>query len=106
MITIECINRSCFGRRLLVVVMIACFCFSTGEGLRLTPFTVSELQQPQASEGHVHKAGWNELTNRYNATILPKRPMKRSTEVADFENQPPQSSRELKHEGLVPVTAE
>jgi len=106
MITIKNTNKANLRRRVLLVVMIGCLCFSPGEGLRLTPFTLWELQQPQVNESHLHDSGWNKLTNRYNPAVAPTRPMKRSKQVVDSEGQPPQGNRELTHEPRVPVTAE
>ena len=94
------------GRRVLLVVLIGCLCFSPGEGLRLTPFTLWELQQPAASEVQVHEDGGNELTNKYNPAVVPTRRIKRSKQVVNSENQPPQGNREITHEPRVPVTAE
>jgi len=106
MITIKNTNRANLGRRVLLVVLIGCLCFSPGEGLRLTPFTLWELQQPAVSEVPVYESGSNKLTNRYNPAVAPTRPMKRSKQVVDSEGQPPQGNRELTHEPRVPVTAE
>src|SRR6185369_7141855 len=106
MITIEHTNRAFIRRRVLLVVLIGCLCFSPGEGLRLTPFTLWELQQPTVNEVHVHESGRNELTKTYNLTIVPTRTMKRSKQVVDSESQPPQGNRELTHEPRLPVTAE
>jgi len=107
MITTENTNRAFIRRRdFLVVILIGCLCFSPGEGLRLTPFTVWELQLPAVNEIQVHEGGWNRYTTTHSPIIVPPRPMKRSKQVVDSESQPPQSNRKLTHEPRLPVTAE
>ena len=106
MITIKHTNRAYIRRRVLLVVMIGCLCFSPGEGLRLTPFTLWELQQPTVNDVDVHEGAANKLTTGYNPAIVPTRTMKRSKQVVDSESQPPQGNRELIHEPRLPVTAE
>src|SRR5215217_1973357 len=106
MITIKHTNRAFIRRRVLLVVMVGCLCFSPGEGLRLTPFTLWELQQPTVNDVHIHEGRGNKLTTTYNPAIVPTRPMNRSKQVVDSESQPPQGNRELIHEPRLPVTAE
>lgn len=107
MITTENTNRAFIRRRdLLVVILIGCLCFSPGEGLRLTPFTVWELQLPSVNQVHVRGDGWNASTTAWNPIVVPPRPMKRNKQVVDSESQPPQGNRKFTHEPRLPVTAE
>lgn len=84
---------------------MACLCFSTSEGLRLSPFPVFELEESGAPKAQLEDSGSNELTSRYNPTIVPARSLKRGKHVLEHEDLPSQSSRELTVQILLlPVT--
>src|SRR5690349_5721894 len=76
-----------FGRVILAVI-IGSLCFSVGEGLRLTPFPVSNQLQIEQSVGI-------SATRTYVPLDVPSQPQKRSKrQITDFGPQPVVSSFE------------
>ena len=107
MTTREYTTRSCLGRRVLLLVIVACLSLSSSEGLRLSPFPVFDLEKSAATKAEAHESGSTELTSRYNPTVVPTRSMKRGKQVVHCEKQPFQSSSELSNRPLcVPATPE
>src|SRR5258708_3407248 len=108
MTTSEYKTRPCFGRQIIMAVVIACLCFSAGEGLRLRPSPVSGLEEAEATNPQLHASASNEISTKYGSLIVPTRPLKRcKQQVVDYGNPPSQSSRELTaHPLLLPVTGE
>jgi hypothetical protein len=45
--------KSNYARTILLVGVLACLCFSAGEGLRLTPFPVSIIVKAEASDSQL-----------------------------------------------------
>jgi hypothetical protein len=92
-----------------MVGVIACLCFSVGEGLRLRPFPVSGLAEAEATNTQLYPNTSNETsTSKYGPLDVPTRVQKRGKrQVVDYGNPPSQSSRELTaHPFLLPVTGE
>lgn len=91
-----------------MVVLIACLCISTSEGLRLAPFPIFELSEVEVTKKQLRSSASNEISNKYNPTTMPTRPMKRGKQqVLDIDNQPSESTRRLAfHPVFLPVTEE
>jgi hypothetical protein len=108
MITSQYNNRHCLGRRLFLVLIIACLCFSAGEGLRLRPFPVFEREECQEARAQLDGDISNEIGTRYNPTIVPTRPLKRGKQqVVEYRRPPSHVSFELTAHSLrFPVTSE
>lgn len=68
-------NRSLLPRTTLIVGIIACLCFSVGEGLRLTPFPVSPLAGGAAEQNVFHSviASPEISLNRYGPMDVPSK---------------------------------
>jgi hypothetical protein len=80
-----------------LVGVIACLCFSVGEGLQLWPFPVSALAESEATNTQL-KATASYETSLYKDGPLdvPTRVQKRGKRhVMDYGNAPSQNSREL-----------
>lgn len=97
MISTERTTTPCFVRTIIVIGVIACLCFSVGEGLRLTPFPVSALQDDEAINAQRPAKVSNETSLRkYGPLDVPTRVQKRGKrQVADYGNPPSHSSRLL-----------
>jgi hypothetical protein len=92
-----------------LIVVIASLCFSVGEGLRLTPFPVSALQNDEATNARRPSQISNETSLRkYGPLDVPTRVQKRGKrQVADYGNPPSHSSRVLiVRQVLLPETGE
>ena len=101
-------TRSCFVRTIILVGVIACLCFSVGEGLRLRPFPVSGLAETEATNTQLYATGSYETSPyKYGPLDVPTRVQNRGKrQVVDYGNPPSQSSRELTaHHVLLPGTA-
>ena len=88
---------SCFVRLTLLSSVIACLCFSVGEGLRLRPFPVSALAQSEATNTQPNMSASFEISlSRYGPVDVPTLVQKRiKRPVVDHGNTPSQNSREL-----------
>lgn len=97
MISTEHRITSCFVRPTLLVGVIACLCFSVGEGLRLRPFPVSALAQSEATNTQPNATASYEISLcKYGPLDVPTRVQKRGKrQVVDYGNAPSQNSREL-----------
>ena len=84
-------------RTTLLVGVIACLCFSVGEGLRLTPFPVSELAETEATSIQFDPTvSYETSLYKYGPLDVPTRVQKRGKrQVVDPWNAPSQNSREL-----------
>lgn len=83
---------TCVVRQLILLGVIACLCFSVGEGLRLTPFPVSTL-----SESNVAKVRSEVIPLFMNGPVdVPTWAQKREKrQVVDYGNPQGDSHREL-----------
>ena len=109
MISTERTTRPCFVRTIILIGVIACLCFSVGEGLRLTPFPVSALAEDEATNAQCHDTASSEtLLRKYGPLDVPIRVQKRGKrQVADYANPPSQVSRRLTaSQILLPETGE
>ena len=77
-------------KSVLMAVIVGSLCFSVGEGLRLTPFPVSNLLQIEESNGLSVAKGAGGLTrSRYGPLDVPSPVQKRSKrQTTDFGPQP------------------
>jgi hypothetical protein len=109
MISTERTTTSCFVRAIILIGVIACLCFSVGEGLRLTPFPVSALAevgltntQPNAT------ASYQKSLRKYGPLDVPTRVQQRGKRQAvDHGYTPSESNRELgAHRVLLPSNGE
>ena len=85
-------------RTTILVGVMACLCFSVGEGLRLRPFPVSTLVQLETTNTKLNDAETLNDTSlsKYGPLDVPTRAQKRGKrQVVDFGNLPSQSNREL-----------
>lgn len=84
-------------RPIIMVGVIACLCFSVGEGLRLRPFPVSGLAEAEATNTQLYANASNETsTSKYGPIDVPTRVHNRGKrQVVDYGNPPSQSSRAL-----------
>ena len=81
----------------LLIGVIACLCFSVGEGLRLRPFPVSALAESEATNTQPNATASYEISLcRYGPLDVPTRVQKRGKrQVVDYGNAPSQDGREL-----------
>ena len=84
-------------RTTVLVGIIACLCFSVGEGLRLRPFPVSALAEWEARNTQLHATASHEPSlYEYGPLDVPARVQKSGKrQVVDYGNAPCQNSREL-----------
>ena len=84
-------------RTTLLVGVIACLCFSVGEGLRLRPFPVSALAEFEATNTQLNApASYESSLYKYGPLDVPTRVQKRGKrQVLDYANASSQNSREL-----------
>ena len=109
MISIERTTPPCLVRKIILIGVIACLCFSVGEGLRLTPFPVSVLQDDEATNAQrPHTISNDTSLRKYGPLDVPTRVQKRGKrQVADYGNPPSHSSRGLTvRQTLLPETGE
>jgi hypothetical protein len=106
MTTGEYTIRICFGRAIIMVVTVACLCLSSGEGLRLRLFPVSELEETEATNRQLRARASNAISTRCNPVTVSSRPLPRVKQQAvDHETPLAHSSRELTtHVFLSPIT--
>jgi hypothetical protein len=80
-----------------LVGIIACLCFSVGEGLRLRPFPVSALAESRVTNTQINATTSYETSlYKYGPLDVPTRMQKRGKrQVVDYGNAPSQNSREL-----------
>ncbi len=90
-------TTSRFMHTTVLVGVIACLCFSVGEGLRLRPFPVSALAECEATNTQLHATASYELSlYKYGPLDVPARVQKSGKRQAvDYGNAPSQNSREL-----------
>ena len=76
--------------RVILAVIIGSLCFSVGEGLRLTPFPVSNLLQIEEPNGlSVAKDAGGSSLSKYGPLDVPAPVQKRSKrQTTDFGSQP------------------
>lgn len=116
MTTSENTNRTCFGRQIIIGVIIACLCYSSGEGLRLRPFPVIGLETAQ-TRNVPHGDGSTDistnhhrysLVNKYNPAVSPARQLKRGKQQEiEWNHGSPsaESNRELSAYLVILATA-
>ena len=87
----------CFVRTTLLVGVVACLCFSVGEGLRLRPFPVIALAESEAANTQLNAtASYENSLYKYGPLDVPTRVQQRGKrQVVDYGNVPSQNSREL-----------
>lgn len=97
MITAKCWTASCFVRTIVLVGVIACLCFSVGEGLRLRPFPVAALAESDATNSQLNATTSCETSlYKYGPLDVPTRVQKRGKrQVVDYGNAPSQNNRAL-----------
>ena len=73
----------------LLAVIVGSLCFSVGEGLRLTPFPVSNLLQIEEPSRLSVATDTGDLTRTYGPLDIPSQHQKRSKrQTTDFGSQP------------------
>ena len=97
MISTERGTTSCFVRTTLVVGVVACLCFSVGEGLRLRPFPVAGLAESEATNPQFDAtASYGTPLYKYGPLDVPTRVQKRGKrQIVDLGNAPSQYRRQL-----------
>ena len=97
MISPERQSTSCFVRKTVLVGVIACLCFSVGEGLRLRPFPVSALAESETTKVELNvAASYGASLYKYGPLDVPSRIQKRGKrQVVDYANPPFQNTREV-----------
>ena len=97
MISAERWTASCFVRTTILVGVIACLCFSVGEGLRLRPFPVAALAGSEATNSQLNATASHETSlYKYGPLDVPTRLQKRGKrQLVDYGNAPSQNNREL-----------
>jgi hypothetical protein len=85
------------ARTILVVGVLACLCFSVGEGLRLTPFPVSIIEKAEASGSQLNtntsrESSLYQCGPMYGAMQVYKRGKR---QVVDFGCLPSNSASDL-----------
>lgn len=105
--TTDYITRSRCGRQLLMATILACLCFSPGEGLRLRPFPVGQHGEVHATRQRrpaqnlvqsIPSHQPNRLANPYSPVIAQTRSVRRDKQkFVDYESASPsfQIRREL-----------
>jgi len=95
-------------RPTLLAGVIACLCFSVGEGLRLRPFPVSALAQSEATDTQLNATASYEISLcKYGPVDVPTRvQMRGKRQVVDYGNAPSQNSRELTVQHVLLSSAE
>lgn len=80
-----------------MVGVIACLCFSVGEGLRLRPFPVFALEESEGTSTQPNATASHETSlYKYGPIDVPTRvPKPGKRQVVDYGNAPFQNSREL-----------
>ena len=88
---------SCFVRTTVLVGVIACLCFSVGEGLRLRPFPVSTLAESEATNTELNAIpSYQASLYKYGPLDVPARAQTRGKrQVMDYGNGPSQNSHEI-----------
>jgi len=107
MMSTERRTGSSFGRTIILIGVIACLCFSVGEGLRLRPFPVSALAKSEATNTQFNPtASYETSLCKYGPLGAPTQVQKRGKrQGADYVDQPSESARELAaHQVLLPDT--
>ena len=91
-----------------MVGVIACLCFSVGEGLRLRPFPVSALAESEATNSPLNAtASYETSLCKYGPLDVPTRVQKRGKQqVVDYEGAASQNSRELTSHQILLSSAE
>ena len=86
-----------FVRTTTLVGVIACLCFSVGEGLRLRPFPVSALAECETTNAQLNATtGYEVSLYKYGPLDVPARAQQRGKRHAvDYGNAPSQNTREL-----------
>ena len=97
MISAERRTASCSVRTTVLVGVIACLCFSVGEGLRLRPFPVSALAESEATNTQLNATASYEISlYKYGPLDVPTRVQKRGKrQLVDYGNAPSHNNREL-----------
>ncbi len=92
----------------VLVGVIACLCFSVGEGLRLRPFPVSALAESGATNTQLNaSASYENSPYKYGPLDVPTRVQKRGKrQVVVYGNAPSENSRELTVQQVLPSTAD
>jgi hypothetical protein len=105
MTTTDETTRWRFARRIILIGIVACLCFSVGEGLQLRPFPFSARAKFGPTNTQVHAPARYEVSFRkYGPLDVPTRAHNRGKrEVVDCDNAPCQGIRELTtHTVLLP----
>lgn len=107
MMSTERCTTSGFGRTALLVSVIACLCFSVGEGLRLRPFPVSAFTESKATSTRLNAATYETSLYKYGPLDVPTRVQKRGKrQVVDYASSDSQTSRELTSHQILLSSAE
>jgi hypothetical protein len=96
-------------RAIILVGVIACLCFSVGEGLRLRPFPISAFAESEVTNTQLTvSASYQKSPGKYGPLDVPTRAQKRGKrQVVDYANPPSQSNREVvAHQILLPDSGE
>ncbi len=81
----------------ILSVVVACLCFSVGEGLRLTPFPVSSITEVTDYNAGVQvEIRYETSVRKYGPLSVPTQTQKRGKrQLADFGEVPSPTNREL-----------
>jgi hypothetical protein len=96
-------------RTIILIGIIACLCFSVGEGLRLTPFPVVALAESGSMNSQLKATASCQTSQRkYGPLDVPTRVQKPGKrQMVDYGNLPAQNGRELTaNQGILPDTWE
>lgn len=97
MTTTDDTTRSRFARPITLIGIVACLCFSVGEGLQLRPFTSNARAKCEATNTQFQATALYEISLRkYGPLDVPTRTHNRGKRLAiDYGNPPLQNIREL-----------
>ena len=97
MISVKRRATSRFMDTTVLVGVIACLCFSVGEGLRLRPFPVSAIAESEAANTELNATASHETSlYKYGPLDVPARVQTRcKRQAVDYGNAPSQNSGEL-----------
>ena len=92
--------------RTLLVSVIACLCFSAGEGLRLTPFPVSAVTRASGPQGLLSASQSRKTSpEKYGPLTVPRQTQTRKRSDTGIDGLPPQTATDLRPPHLYVLAA-
>src|SRR5688500_11709994 len=83
----------CFVQSIVVITVVACLCFSVGEGLRLTGFPVSDLAKSTVPAHHPASISSDISSLKYGPLDVPTRIQNRGKRQGIDHGFPPAGSK-------------